>query len=58
VENVANETQMTEKEEALKRGEEIAKDTGEEIAANQGNEFKITVRKLDMPVRPRGVLAE
>ena len=23
-----------------------------------GTEFKITVRKLEMPVRPRGVLAE
>jgi hypothetical protein len=22
------------------------------------NEFKVTVRKLEMPVRPRGVLAE
>jgi hypothetical protein len=25
---------------------------------NLNNEFKITVRKLEMPVRPRGVLAE
>jgi hypothetical protein len=23
-----------------------------------GDEFKLTVRKLEMPVRPRGVLAE
>ena len=26
--------------------------------ADGGDEFKLTVRKLEMPVRPRGVLAE
>ena len=25
---------------------------------DEGKEFKLTVRKLEMPVRPRGVLAE
>jgi hypothetical protein len=36
----------------------------EEISSNKSShepqvgEFKITVRKLEMPVRPRGVLAE
>jgi hypothetical protein len=32
-------------------------DTQHEIPATEG-EFKVTVRKLEMPVRPRGVLAE
>jgi hypothetical protein len=27
-------------------------------ACGDENEFKLTVRKLEMPVRPRGVLAE
>ncbi len=27
-------------------------------AAAEESEFKVTVRKLEMPVRPRGVLAE
>jgi hypothetical protein len=31
-------------------------ETSKEVS-NEG-EFKITVRKLEMPVRPRGVLAE
>ena len=26
--------------------------------SDSDNEFKLTVRKLEMPVRPRGVLAE
>ncbi len=33
-----------------------------EVSADRGthgdNEFKLTIRKLEMPVRPRGVLAE
>jgi len=38
--------------------------TTEDLAGNQQDnssgdgEFKVTVRKLEMPVRPRGVLAE
>jgi hypothetical protein len=31
--------------------------TAQENVAGEG-EFKLTVRKLEMPVRPRGVLAE
>ncbi|HEY6475426.1 MAG TPA: hypothetical protein VI456_02530 [Polyangia bacterium] len=27
-------------------------------AADEGLEFKIEIRKLDLPIRPRGVLAE
>jgi len=34
-----------------------AEEQHENPAAEEG-EFKITVRKLEMPVRPRGVLAE
>ncbi len=40
--------------------ENTAKDqneNGEEARVDAG-EFKLTVRKLEMPVRPRGVLAE
>jgi hypothetical protein len=29
-----------------------------EESGSSDNEFKLTVRKLEMPVRPRGVLAE
>ena len=36
---------------------EQTKNTCAQPAANEG-EFKVTVRKLEMPVRPRGVLAE
>jgi hypothetical protein len=28
------------------------------VSGEEGNEFKIEIRKLDLPVRPRGVLAE
>ncbi len=34
-----------------------ASETPKESTATEG-EFKVTVRKLEMPVRPRGVLAE
>jgi hypothetical protein len=34
-----------------------AQETPKESTATEG-EFKVTVRKLEMPVRPRGVLAE
>lgn len=34
-----------------------ASETPKESTATDG-EFKVTVRKLEMPVRPRGVLAE
>jgi hypothetical protein len=40
--------------------EKVAQETDEQHptpGAEEG-EFKITVRKLEMPVRPRGVLAE
>ena len=36
---------------------EQAEETKKEIAIDE-DEFKLTVRKLEMPVRPRGVLAE
>ncbi len=40
--------------------ENPAKDQNEETEENRADagEFKLTVRKLEMPVRPRGVLAE
>ena len=43
VENPANETEKGEEGNA---------------EGNGGGEFKLTVRKLELPVRPRGVLAE
>jgi hypothetical protein len=54
---VAHEEQMQEKEELLNPSDEASKDNGKDVAEQQ-SEFKITVRKLEMPVRPRGVLAE
>lgn len=47
-------------EETVKEAEKPATKTAEESkesAAGEG-EFKVTVRKLKVPVRPRGVLAE
>jgi hypothetical protein len=46
------EQNINEKEPLVDESTENSKD-----AAGDG-EFKVTVRKLDMPVRPRGVLAE
>jgi len=45
-ENTKNETEKPEGEEPL---DEAEKD---------GEEFRITIKKLELPVRPRGVLAE
>jgi hypothetical protein len=41
------------------KGEELESETGSQrnLAVDDG-EFKITIRKLELPVRPRGVLAE
>jgi len=47
-------------EEKLNGAEDDAKEQAQETTeavADEG-EFKVTVRKLEMPVRPRGVLAE
>jgi hypothetical protein len=38
--------------------EKVAQETDEQHPSPEEGEFKITVRKLEMPVRPRGVLAE
>jgi hypothetical protein len=48
-----NEHEINEVEKVSKQAEE----TKSEDTAGEG-EFKVTVRKLEMPVRPRGVLAE
>jgi hypothetical protein len=47
-------------EEKLNEAENAAEKKGEEAkdAVADEQEFKLTVRKLEMPVRPRGVLAE
>jgi hypothetical protein len=46
-----NEQNINEKEPSVDESNETSKDVGD-------GEFKVTVRKLEMPVRPRGVLAE
>jgi hypothetical protein len=50
---VNNDNQTTQIEKAA----EDLTDNQQESPAGEG-EFKVTVRKLEMPVRPRGVLAE
>jgi len=47
-------------EEKLNKAEDEAQDQAEETKepAGEDGEFKLTVRKLEMPVRPRGVLAD
>ena len=47
-------------EQEIKKAEKASKQsdkTKAEETAGEG-EFKLTVRKLELPVRPRGVLAE
>ena len=51
--NNEHETQETEK--AAKEQNETSQETA---SGDREGEFKLTVRKLEMPVRPRGVLAE
>jgi hypothetical protein len=48
-----NEHEINDKDKIAKEPDESASET----ASGEG-EFKLTVRKLEMPVRPRGVLAE
>jgi hypothetical protein len=50
---MSNEHQNEQTDSAAKE----AAETPKEAQATEG-EFKVTVRKLEMPVRPRGVLAE
>jgi hypothetical protein len=49
---VKNEHEINEVEKVQKSQDDTAE------GSNGENEFKLTVRKLEMPVRPRGVLAE
>jgi len=52
---------MTEKHESEKKEVSEVEQKAPEASAAQAvveGEFKVTVRKLEMPVRPRGVLAE
>ena len=47
-------------EKEIKPVDEVSKESEEATAENTAGEgeFKLTVRKLELPVRPRGVLAE
>jgi hypothetical protein len=47
----------TQNVENKEKSADETQDESQEEANNDG-EFKVTVRKLEMPVRPRGVLAE
>ena len=47
-----SETQLNDK------GADVVIETHTTEASETDNEFKVTVRKLEMPVCPRGVLAE
>ena len=51
----ANKDTATEGSEKINRNSDVAPVAGN--AADEG-EFKIEIRKLEVPVRPRGVLAE
>jgi hypothetical protein len=51
--NSEHDTQETEK--TTNEQTEKSQDTA---SSERDGEFKVTVRKLEMPVRPRGVLAE
>jgi hypothetical protein len=51
-----NEHKPNESDTAEKEANETPKEST--ATATEGGEFKVTVRKLEMPVRPRGVLAE
>jgi hypothetical protein len=49
------------KEIVTERSDEVTSQTGvlpEESKSQDGGEFKIEIRRLEVPVRPRGVLAE
>jgi hypothetical protein len=50
---VNNEQDLNESETSTKEPAE-----GSQEKVSRDGEFKLTVRKLEMPVRPRGVLAE
>jgi hypothetical protein len=50
---VKNEHEINEVEQSVQKADEKADEN-----PNGESEFKLTVRKLEMPVRPRGVLAE
>ncbi len=45
-------------EEPKVDAEELSKQQAEDAKNEEPSEFKVTVRKLEMPVRPRGVLAD
>ena len=51
-----NEPKELNKSNQVEKQSEETEDRPE--AAGTDGEFKVTVRKLEMPVRPRGVLAE
>lgn len=51
-----NDTEITEINDVL--NEQAEREKENKSPEEEMTEFKITVRKLEMPVRPRGVLAE
>ena len=53
-----SENNETEKKQKLEIEQAIETQACGQEEAGIADEFKITVRKLELPVRPRGVLAE
>jgi hypothetical protein len=51
----ANKDQVAEGSEAITRSSDVSPSTS---GTTDDAEFKIEIRKLEVPVRPRGVLAE
>ena len=47
---------VTQDDKSDAQEQDAARSVGEPAQAN--DEFRLTIRKLEMPIRPRGVLAE
>jgi hypothetical protein len=53
---MSNEQQLPDNENSSQIGSEPDAQAAED--SSSGGEFKLTIRKLELPVRPRGVLAD
>ena len=54
---MSNKTEIVPNQDS-KLAEPEVSPTNQVDAAGEDDEFQLTIRKLEMPVRPRGVLAE
>jgi len=55
---MSNQAENTTNQDPVRAEHETPPATEQDAAATGDDEFQITIRKLEMPVRPRGVLAE